>query len=87
MSANICLFPPSRRKDDPQHNCLDAHEYFVRAARSLYAPNVVWTAPARGILWQGCELVIRQLLREAGGMHEPEFTHLLLNKSEQQAID
>jgi hypothetical protein len=69
-------------------NCeLDAHQSFVMAARRLYAPNVEWMAPARGIHWQGCELIIRQLLREASSMHDPEFTQLRRNQSEQQIID
>lgn len=69
------------------HSELDAHQSFVMSARRLYAPNVVWVAPCRGIHWQGCELVIRQLLREASGMHDPEFTQLRRNQSETQIID
>ena len=86
MSADISLFP-SHAASGPQKNCLDAHEAFVAAARNLYAPNVTWIAPCRGVRWQGCELVIRQLLREASGMHDPEFTLLRRSQSEQQIID
>ncbi len=66
---------------------LDAHETFVTAARALYAPQVVWCAPSRGIEWTGREVVIRQLLREGGGMHNPEFTLLRRSEREQQIID
>ena len=66
---------------------LDAHEAFIAAARSLYVPQVVWMAPCRNVEWRGRELVIRQLLREAGGMHEPEFTLLRRSQNEQQVID
>ena len=86
MSADVSLFP-SQNTGVPYKNCLDAHEAFVSAARNLYAANVTWVAPCRGIRWQGCELVIRQLLREASGMHDPEFTLLRRNESEQQIID
>ena len=86
MSANVSFFP-SHAVDCPHKNCLDAHETFVAAARKLYAPNVTWVAPCRGIHWQGCEVVIRQLLREASGMHDPEFTLLRRSESEQQIID
>lgn len=66
---------------------LDVHEEFVKDARSLYAANAVWAAPNRGIRWEGRELVIRQLLKEAGGMHDPEFTPLRRNVSERRIID
>jgi hypothetical protein len=89
MSADVCLFPSHAA--GPRGNCptngLDAHQAFITAARNLYAPSVVWTAPSRGIQWQGCEVVIRQLLREASGMHDPEFTLLRRNQGEQQIID
>jgi hypothetical protein len=87
MSADVCLFSASYAKGAFHKNCLDAHEAFVRAARSLYVPNVVWTAPNRDIRWEGVEVVIRQLLREASGMHDPEFTHLRRNESPRQIID
>ena len=85
MSADVRQFPTPTA--GPRGNCLDAHATFIAAARNLYAPNVIWTAPTRGIQWQGCELVIRQLLREASGMHDPEFTSLRRNEAEQQIID
>lgn len=87
MSAEVCLFPGSGPLETSHKNCLDAHASFVAAARNLYAPNVVWTAPARGIEIQGCESLIRHLLREGGGMHDPEFTLLRRNLSDERIID
>jgi hypothetical protein len=85
MSADVSLFPLSRALRNGADG-LDAHETFVAAARNLYAPNVVWCAPCRAIEWRGRELVIRQLLREAGGMHDPEFTLLRRTQSDAQII-
>jgi hypothetical protein len=64
-----------------------AHSDFLLASRKLYASDVVWTAPARDIRRIGREEVIRHLLREAGGMHDPEFTFLRRNANEQRIID
>ena len=66
---------------------LESHSNFMLAARNLYAANVVWSAPARGVQLIGREEVIRHLLREASGMHDPEFTFLRRNTSERQIID
>lgn len=66
---------------------LEAHSNFLLAARDLYSPNVTWSAPGRDIRRIGREAVIRQLLREASGMHEPEFTFLRRSNSERQIID
>ena len=68
-------------------DCIEAHQNFVAAARRLYADQVVWSAPARRIEWQGCERVIQHLLREAGGMFEPEFTPLRRSQTEHNLID
>ena len=83
MSADVCLFPPAGTLRDTG---VDAHEAYIAAARSLYVPNVVWCAPCRGVEWHGRELVIRQLLREGGGMHDPEFTLLRRSQSDTQII-
>lgn len=71
----------------PTESVLDAHTLFLRAARQWYASCVKWTAPARQIERIGREEVIRHLLREAGGMLEPEYTHLRRNAGERQIID
>jgi hypothetical protein len=66
---------------------LDAHHNFLLAARELYAASVAWTAPARKVQRVGREEVIRHLLREASGMHDPEFTFLRRSGNERQVID
>ena len=66
---------------------LDAHSNFLVAARELYANNVKWSAPARGIERIGREEVIRHLVREAGGMHEPDYTALRRCATDRQIID
>jgi hypothetical protein len=66
---------------------LQIHSNFLLSARELYAPNVTWHAPARDIRHMGREEVIRHLLREACGMHEPEFTFLRRNGNDKQVID
>jgi len=66
---------------------LDAYPSFLGAARELYANNVKWTAPARGIERVGREEVIRNLLREAGAMQEPDYTALRRCVTERQIID
>ena len=67
--------------------CLDAHSEFVVALRSLYSPDVRWSAPARGIERAGREEVIAHLLHEAAGMRDPEFTCLRRSGNERQIID
>ena len=60
---------------------------FLSAARDLYSANVRWSAPARNVTRVGRELVVCHLLREASGMHDPEFTVIRRNRSERQIID
>jgi len=71
----------------PYQPVLEAHSNFMLAARDLYAANVVWYAPARGVQRVGREEVIRHMLREASGMHDPEFTFLRRSSSDRQIID
>jgi hypothetical protein len=66
---------------------LDAHHHFLLAARQFYASAVKWSAPARQVERVGREEVIRHLLREAGGMHDPEYTLLRRHTNERQIID
>lgn len=66
---------------------LEAHSNFRQAARNLYAPGVTWHAPSRDIRRVGREEVIRQLLLEASGMRDAEFTFLRRNRNERQIID
>jgi hypothetical protein len=71
----------------PTIDALQAHQQLLLSMRDLYAPNVVWVAPSRDIRHIGREEVIRQLLREASGMHEPDYTFLRRGLNERQIID
>jgi hypothetical protein len=78
-------FTPLR--SSPAIEALQAHHEMLLALRDLYAPNVVWVAPARDIRHTGREEVIRHLLREAGAMGEPEYSFLRRSLNERQIID
>ena len=56
----------------PAIDALQAHQTLLTMLRELYAPEVVWTAPARDIRHTGREEVILHLLREASAMREPK---------------
>lgn len=71
----------------PAVDALQAHHHMLLSMRELYAPNVVWVAPARDIRHTGREDVIRHLLREASAMHEPEYSFLRRSMNERQIID
>ncbi|HEY4366500.1 MAG TPA: hypothetical protein VGN07_04640 [Steroidobacteraceae bacterium] len=82
------MLTASAHQSTPSHtDILDAHSNFLMAARYLYLPNVVWHAPSRDIRRVGREEVIRHLLREAGGMQDPDHTFLHRNSNERQIID
>ena len=78
---------PTLLRPSPAIDALQAHHQMLLALRELYAPNVVWVAPARDIRHTGCEEVIRNLLREAGPMHDPEYSFLRRSLNERQIID
>jgi hypothetical protein len=78
---------PITLRPAPAVDALQAHHQMLLALRELYAPNVVWTAPAREIRHSGREDVIRHLLREASAMHEPEYSLLRRSTNERQIID
>lgn len=71
----------------PAVRILDAHSNFLVAAHDLYAQNVVWQAPGRKLRVAGRDRVIRQQLREAAGMREPEYTFLRRHANDRQIID
>jgi len=82
------MFIPCASKAVPgPGEILDAHSNFLMAARDLYLPNVVWLAPCREIRRVGREEVIRHLLREAGGMQDPDYMFLRRSSNERQIID
>lgn len=71
----------------PAIDALQAHHTLLTMLRNLYAPDVVWVAPARDIRHSGREEVIRHLLREASAMSEPEYSFLRRSFNERQIID
>jgi hypothetical protein len=70
---------PSFAVDFPQRLLADAE--------ALYAPDVLWCAPRRGLSWRGRDEVIRRLLAEASGMREPRFTPLRRSVGDRRIID
>ncbi|HKE45313.1 MAG TPA: hypothetical protein VKB41_12335 [Steroidobacteraceae bacterium] len=64
-----------------------APEEFQAAAREHYREDVQWSAPARGLLRQGRESLIAQLLGEAAAMQDPTFTRLRCSNGDAQCID
>jgi hypothetical protein len=82
MSSNPTPLYPS-----PAIEALQAHHQLLVALRDLYAPHVVWVAPARGLRHSGREAVIRHTLREASAMHEPEYSFLRRSFKDGQVID
>jgi hypothetical protein len=66
---------------------LEAHSSFLLAARDLYDTNVTWVAPSRDLRLKGRDSVVRQQLREAASMRDPEFTFLRRNCNDHQIID
>jgi hypothetical protein len=66
---------------------LEAHSSFLLAARDLYDANVTWIAPSRDLRLKGRDAVVRQQLREAASMRDPEFTFLRRNCNDRQIID
>jgi hypothetical protein len=78
---------PTPLRSSPAIETLQAHHQMLLALRDLYAPNVVWVAPARDIRHTGREAVIQHLVREAGAMGEPEYSFLRRSLNERQIID
>ena len=66
---------------------LEAHSAFRLAARDLYDANVIWIAPSRDLRLTGRAAVVRQQLREAASMRDPEFTFLRRHCNDRQIID
>jgi hypothetical protein len=71
----------------PAVSVLEAHSSFLTTARDMYATNVTWVAPTRNIRVVGRDAVIRQQVREVGGMRDPEFTFLRRTGNPRQIID
>lgn len=54
----------------------DFPQRLVDAARDLYADDVRWLAPRRGLEWRGRELVLRNLQRECAAMQGADYVPL-----------
>lgn len=74
---------PARTPDPGLESLLVALE----ATRDLYTPDVIWTAPRRGIAWHGRDQVMRGLLREAAAMCDAELTVLGRRGGDERVID
>lgn len=59
----------------------------IEECRASYAPEVVWTAPRRGVHWVGRDQVMANLLRESAAMHGVQVTRLRRSSAEGQVID
>jgi len=71
----------------PTPGNLDFPLGLASAFRESYAPDVVWAAPRRGLIWTGREQVVEKLLREAAAMQCLHFTRLRQNVCEARIID
>lgn len=59
----------------------------IESWRGLYADEVHWIAPRRGIEWCGRDVVIGKLLLEADCMKEPRYTQLRRSQCGPQVFD
>jgi hypothetical protein len=59
----------------------------IAAFRADYAPDVIWEAPRRGVLWKGRDQVVANLLREASAMVGVRYTRLRRSAGDNQIID
>lgn len=66
---------------------LDFPLALIEGFRAGYAPDIVWTAPRRGVIWSGRDEVVANLLREAAAMQGLAFTQLRRNTNDDQIID
>lgn len=60
---------------------------FMESFRASYAPEIVWTAPRRGVSWSGRDEVVANLLREAAAMQALAFTRVRCNANDDKVID
>lgn len=51
----------------------DFPQSLLAAATHLYATDVRWESPRRGLTWRGRDAVIRNLLRECASMRDPVY--------------
>ncbi len=66
---------------------LDFPLALIEGFRASYAPDIVWTAPRRGVSWSGRGEVVANLLREAAAMQALAFTRVRRSASDDKVID
>jgi hypothetical protein len=66
---------------------LDLPYALATGLQSGYAPDVVWAAPRREVIWVGREQVVHKLLQEAAAMQGLQFTRLRQNACDSRVID
>lgn len=57
------------------------------AGQQIYAPEVVWRAPRRSIVWRGRTEVLANLRRESAAMQALQLTPLRRSVNSSQIID
>lgn len=71
----------------PLRASLDFPLALIEGFRASYAPDVVWTAPRRGVCWNGRDEVVANLLREAAAMQSLSFTRVRRSTNDDKVID
>jgi hypothetical protein len=74
-------------RSGPQFAALDFPLALIEGFRASYAPDVVWTAPRRGVCWEGRDAVVANLLREAAAMQSLAFTRVRRSTNDDKVID
>lgn len=77
----------SEPQSAPPADTLDFPIALVARIREQYAPDVVWEAPRRGIVWSGRDQVLAGLLREAAAMGDLCHTQVRLAVRDGQVTD
>lgn len=71
----------------PSPSSLDFPLALIEEFRASYAPDILWTAPRRGVSWSGRDQVVANLLREAAAMQDLAFTRVRRSGGDAQVID
>lgn len=65
----------------------DFPQSLLAAAAHLYATDVRWEAPRRGLSWRGRDTVVRNLLRECAAMRDPVYVPVRRVAGPERVID
>ena len=66
---------------------LDFPLALIEGFRASYAPDIIWTAPRRGVCWTDHDEVVAHLLREAAAMQALAFTRVRRSAGDERIID